>query len=229
MNKFLKLFVLLPLTIITTSCGTSKKMSNDDCISYMNNKYNQSFKIVNDNGMELTNSFLEIYVQDSSKNIAMVVEELKDGTTVFHDNYVAVKFDKQLEDFVQPIATEHLGQCRVLNEVDFTRYQPDDYNDSTTFDEFKRRSDSKIYLQILLPPTYNDEAVDLVLKHLESDFMEYDIVGTCDVYFCNDTNFYNTANNSVDIANNEKHYDQRYQFRTEAVGESVRVVSKRWD
>ena len=232
MSKFLKMLSIVTIILSFTSCSTGvnteidnkEKLSYKDCLNYMDSKYGQSFSLVNDNGVKLTSSFLEVHVQDSLNNVAMAVEELTGNSIVYHDNYIAVKFDKQLEDFIQPIANESFGKCIVLNEVDFTRYQPDDYNSTTTFEEFKMRSDSKIYLQVLLPPTYEEKDLNKALDTFKTSFINNSIVGTCDIYVCTDDELYNTIDSTASIANNEKYCIRKYQLRTEIVNGSINVV-----
>ena len=206
------------------------KLSVDDCLSYMKGKYGCEFTLLDDDKeskVQLTAQYLEIFVESPEQQgeKILVVEELKDGSVLYHDNYVAIKYRQETKKLAEKLANEIFDECRVLYEPDNTRYQPDEFNDTTTFEEFISKKQSKIYISVLLPPEHSDENKEQELKEMEQKCIEHKLVCICDIYYASDEEAYQSVNSDADVMNAGHWYKADGQF---VIDDELSVSSEMW-
>ena len=168
-SKRIGIIVLCFITMMTAMSGCSlKSWGAGDFLSYMNDKYGMYFTFVEDTYYH-SRSEDTIYVECSEypgEEIFVVRESLNGGKEIaYHDNFVAIKYKQQTKELAEKMASNVLGECRVLYEPYDNGSEPDEFDNSTTFEEFISRNPSKIDIYILLPPEHTADEKDL--KKLE--------------------------------------------------------------
>lgn len=180
------------------------KLSVSDCLSYMKEKYGREFTLIDDNGInELTSAVLEIYVQCPEypgKKILVMEERLNNGESlVFHDNFLCVKYHEQTKAAAEQFASEVYGECRVVCEVTGSGVQPDEFDGTTSFEEFCAKRGSHIWFEVLLPTDHSDSDKENELKKLEQKCIDNRFACICDVYYMSDADAYNNIKTHVDL------------------------------
>ena len=206
--RFLGTAALSCVILITgmTGCMRRNRMSTKDCISYMEDKYGIDFTLIDDNGInEVTTSVLEIYVQCSEypgKKILVMEERLNGGKQlVFHDNFLCVKYHEQTKAAAEQFASEVYGECRVVCDVDGSDVQPDEFDGTTSFEEFCAKRGSNIWFEVLLPTDHSDSDSDKEneLKKMEQKCIDNRFACICDVYYMADDDAYNNIRTHTDF------------------------------
>ena len=149
------IIVLCFMTMTTAMSGCSpKSWVAGDFLSYMNDKYGMYFTFVEDTYYH-SRSEDTIYVECSEypgEKIFVGRDSLNGGKEIaYHDNFVAIKYKQQTKELAEKMASDVLGECRVLHDPYDNSFQPDEFDNSTTFEEFISRNPSKIDIYILLP------------------------------------------------------------------------------
>lgn len=210
-----------------SGCMSGNELSVDDCLSYLENKYSSEFTYVQNDRTEITASYLKIFVQNAAYpdgNI-FVEEELTGDGVKFHDNYVAVKYQQETKALLEEISTGLFGECRVIYTANTSLFQPDEYNDSTAFEEFISQKASKIYASVLLPPEHSDENKEQELKQLAQQCIERNLCCTCDLYYVEDAEAYRNINSNADAMNNMQWHRANGQF---TIDNDLTVSSELW-
>ena len=200
------IFSLCFITMMTAMSGCSQKniLSVNDCLSYMKDKYGIEFTLLDDNGInEVTSSVLEIYVQCSEypgKRILVMEERLNNGeSVVFHDNFLIVKYNEQTKATAKQFASEVYGECKVVCEISASSVQPDEFDSTTTFEEFCAVRGSDIWFEVLLPTDHSDSDKENELKKLEQKCIDNRFACICDVYYMSNADAYNNIKTHVDL------------------------------
>ena len=172
-----------------SGCSQKNILSVNDCLSYMKDKYGIEFTLLDDNGInEVTSSVLEIYVQCSEypgKRILVMEERLNNGeSVVFHDNFLFVKYNEQTKATAEQFASEVYGECKVVCEISASGVQPDEFDSTTTFEEFCAVRASDIWFEVLLP---TNQCIDNRFACI------------CDVYYMSNADAYNNIKTHVDL------------------------------
>ena len=209
MKNALKKIAIISLCFITmmtamSGCSQKNKLSVNDCLSYMKDKYGIEFTLLDDNGInEVTSSVLEIYVQCSEypgKRILVMEERLNNGeSVVFHDNFLFVKYNEQTKATAEQFASEVYGECKVVCEISASGVQPDEFDSTTTFEEFCAVRASDIWFEVLLPTNHSDSDKENELKKLEQKCIDNRFACICDVYYMSDADAYNNIKTHVDL------------------------------
>ena len=208
-GKILKRIGILFLGYIIMMTGVSgcmqkNKLSINACLSYMKDKYGTEFTLVEGEEVsQLTASMLEIYVKSADypeEKVLVVEERLDNGNSIlFHDNYVAVRYRQEAKNLAEKMAEDVFGECRVLYKVDDTLVQPDEFDNTTTFEEFISDRASNIYFDVLVPPEHSDNDKESELKKLEQLCIENRFVCICDVWYSTDEEVYWNSNSNVEL------------------------------
>lgn len=225
--KTIGLFILGGVIMTTLSSCTKNKLSVDDCLSYMNEKYNSEFTYIEDDRADQTAKTLKIFVQNESYpdgNI-FVEEELTNDGIRFHDNYIAVKYQQETKELLEEIASGQFGECRVIYTANASLFQPDEYDNSTTFEEFISHKTSKIYASVLLPPEHTDQDKEQEMQQLEQKCIEHHFVLTCDLYYVDDAEAYLNIGSNSDAMNNMQWHKANGQF---VINDDLAVSSELW-
>ena len=158
----------------------------------MKEKYGTDFTLVEKG--ELTSSTLEIYVESpeyKGEKILVMEERLNKGEKlIFHDNFLCVKYHEQTKKMAEKMAEEVYGECKVLCEVNNFNVQPDEFDNTTTFEEFCSKRESRIWVEILLPADHSLSDKENELKQLEQLCLENRFACICDVYYADDADAY---------------------------------------
>ena len=202
------IIVLCFMTMTTAMSGCSpKSWVAGDFLSYMNDKYGMDFTFVEDTYYH-SRSEDTIYVECSEypgEKIFVGRDSLNGGKEIaYHDNFVAIKYKQQTKELAEKMASNVLGECRVLYEPYDNGSQPDEFDNSTTFEEFISRNPSKIDIYILLPPEHTADEKDL--KKLEAEWIKNHFVSYCCMYYITDEEAYR----GIQVHSDERNYGKCY-------------------
>ena len=210
------IIALCIIIMITAMSGCSlKSLAAGDYLSYMKDKYGMDFTLVEDHDTyDLSTSVATIYVECSEypgEEIFVIRESLNGGKEIaYHDNFVAIKYKQQTKELAEKMASNVLGECRVLYEPYDNGSQPDEFDNSTTFEEFISRNPSKIDIYILLPLEHTADEKDL--KKLEAEWIKNHFVSYCCMYYITDEEAYRGIQVPGDVRNYDKCYSDKAQF-----------------
>ena len=198
------IIVLCFMTMTTAMSGCSpKSWVAGDFLSYMNDKYGMDFTFVEDTYYH-SRSEDTIYVECSEypgEKIFVGRDSLNGGKEIaYHDNFVAIKYKQQTKELAEKMASDVLGECRVLHDPYDNSFQPDEFDNSTTFEEFISRND----IYILLPPEHTADEKDL--KKLEEEWIKNHFVSYCCMYYITDEEAYR----GIQVHSDVRNYDQCY-------------------
>lgn len=208
MGRLLKGFFMLPLKFVKAVTGggwvTKNKLSVSACLSYMKNKYGIDFSIFEGEKIHnLTWTILEIYVECADyagKKILVMEERLNNGEKlVFRDNFLAVKYHEKTKAMAEKLASEVYGECKVLCEVMNNNVQPDEFDKTTTFEEFCSTRGSNIWFEVLLPTYHSDAKKEEELKQLEQKCADSRFACICDVYYAVDEKAYESISTHAEL------------------------------
>ena len=230
-KTFRPICLVLCAIIMIGVCGCMNsqkvKMSVDECINYMVEKYGEKFIYVEPYSDYQTNTSLKIIVQ--SENIPdsriLVVSEIVDGKVLYHDNYLRAKYESLTFDLIQDIARTAYGDCRVIYTTSNNYFLPDSFGVSTTFEEYCTNVKSNISAAILLPPSHKDSAKDKEMDDLYNLICENKIICSISVYYTNDLDKYQSIDKIEDIASSSNWYGSNGQL---SVGEEFEIASRSW-
>ena len=208
------IIVLCFMTMTTAMSGCSpKSWVAGDFLSYMNDKYGMDFTFVEDTYYH-SRSEDTIYVECSEypgEKIFVGRDSLNGGKEIaYHDNFVAIKYKQQTKELAEKMASDVLGECRVLHDPYDNSFQPDEFDNSTTFEEFVSRAPSKIDIYILLPPDHTADEKDL--KKLEAEWIKNHFVSYCCMYYITDEEAYRGIQVHSDVRNYDKCYTDMARF-----------------
>ena len=170
-----------------------KSLAVGDFLSYMKDKYGMDFTLVEDHDTyDLSTSMAAIYVECSEypgEEIFVIRESLNGGKEIaYHDNFVAIKYKQQTKELAEKMASNVLGECRVL-------YEP--YDNGSQHDEF-------------VPPEHTADEKDL--KKLEEEWIKNHFVSYCCMYYITDEEAYRGIQVHSDVRNYDKCYTDMARF-----------------
>ena len=208
------IIALCIIIMITAMSGCSlKSLAVGDFLSYMKDKYGMDFTFVEDTYYH-SRSEDTIYVECSEypgEKIFVGRDSLNGGKEIaYHDNFVAIKYKQQTKELAEKMASDVLGECRVLHDPYDNSFQPDEFDNSTTFEEFISRNPSKIDIYILLPPEHTADEKDL--KKLEEEWIKNHFVSYCCMYYITDEEAYRGIQVHSDVRNYDKCYTDMARF-----------------
>lgn len=186
------IIMLIGIIITLSGCGEKKtKLLVDDCINYMETKYDESFTYL-EPGKNQTTRTMTLYVKSDNfpDSRIFVTEELIDGTKYFHDNYVAVKYKNDTIHLFTKLSKDVFGDCRIIYCVDDGMFLSDDFDSNTSFLEYISNAKSRISMTILLPPEHTDLNKEEELNRMYSALCENNFICTFNVYYTNNRHNY---------------------------------------
>lgn len=224
-GKLIKAFLMLSLGCIMAvigmnGCTIKNKLSVSTCLSYMKDKYGVDFSTVDGEEInELTSAVLEIYVKHPDypdQKILVMEERLNDGEKlIFHDNFLAVKYHEQTKALAEKMAAEVYGKCKVICAVMGDRVQPDEFDKTTTFEEFCSKRGSNIWFEVLLPTNHSDLKKDEELKQLEQKCADNRFACICDVYYADNADAYENISTHAELMQYGTWYRTAGKFLTD--------------
>lgn len=144
----LALIVILLLSILS-GCkdGYEQKMVYD----YLEDKYGETFEYSSPWGNSLYGDH-ELFVTCDSldSSIYVVVKDYRETTRTFHDNYVAVMYEEQTEQFMRDCIGEFFSDYHLYYD---TPFEPcaDDLNKQSTFEEYISDQTYVMHISVAVP------------------------------------------------------------------------------
>ncbi len=188
--------LILCVIMMIGACGCMNsrrsKMSVDDCINYMVEKYGENFTYIEPYSDYQSNNSLKIIVQSESMpdSRVLVVSERVNDTILFHDNYIAEKYKEETFNLLQKLSDTVYGDCKVLYTV-HEGFLPDAFNSSTDFATFISSKSSLIAFSVILPPNAESINKEDKIKEFYELLIENRINCSFKVYYINSNNKYN--------------------------------------
>lgn len=213
--------LMLPLllsTVLFTGCYISNNsggtLSIDDSLSYLENKYHDSFSFVEDSRSEVTSKHLKFFVTNSKypNEHILVTSEITSSGVIFNDSYMSVKFNAQTSDYTKSLASGVFGDCKVVAGVQDSRTLPDYYDNSMTFEDYKKKKSSLIYVYIVLPPSHSDNDAERELDAFTKVCASNEFVCIGHIYYASDSDYYYNANSEADLVGHSGKVSKRCSF-----------------
>lgn len=211
-------------------CGCMKKsnLSVDACLNYMKSKYGEEFTYIEPyDESQPTSKTLKIFVESERFPGAkiLVIEENVENNIVWHDNYVAVKYEEDVAELFNAIATDVYGECRILYFVDDFFYLSDSFDNETSFTEYTSKQSSNISVSVLLPPDHDYAQKEQELQLVYQKLCENSMVCTVNVFYVNNQDKYNALESSEDMMLESGWYDAKGQL---IIDDDYSIESEIW-
>lgn len=118
MKRIAALSCVLGFVILALAGCSSGPSSNDLAIQYMEEKYGESFTYASAWGNSLYGNHELLVSCDSLPELVLVeIEDYRSEDRVFRDNYLAVKYADQTQQFIQDSANAVFGYAKVHYHV----------------------------------------------------------------------------------------------------------------
>ncbi len=198
---FAGIFFVLISAVLIGVCGCmNTKYSYEDCIKYLESKYDEKFTYVK----PFKDSTMRLYFQSEShpgKNV-LVDSYVKDGSLECYDNYVAVIFEDETRKAFEDISKKVYGECKTVYDVSDNEVLPEYMGKNTTFSEFVSDSKANLNFDILLKPGYDAADKEAKLKKVYELLKEKNIVCVCEVYYTNNDTAYSEYDTDSEMTSN---------------------------
>lgn len=213
-TKVIYLFFSIVIMMGVYGCMRQPGLSVDDCLEYMKTKYNGDFTYLEPyDNFQPTARALKIYVQSDQypdSKILVVEERDYDENILFHDNFVAIKYEQDTGELLTNIATQVYGECRVMYSVHRHGQEgvlPDYFNNSTTFADYIADRKSTITFSVLLPPEHSIQDKDREINDFYEECCENKIICIMAVYYVNDLDMYQSMDSEPVMMQSGEWYD----------------------
>ena len=207
-----KLIIIFTLSLILLcGCSDKQKLSVDACLRYMEDKYGMKFAFVEPyDNFQPTASSLQIYARtDAYPSKVLVVEERVDDEFLFHDNFVAIKYEQEVQAILNGIADEVFDECRVIYDANgYDGFLPDRFGADTTLDEYITERKSNISVTILVPPEHGTYNKDSEIMAVYDKCCRSGLICAIEVYYANDRSLYETINTTPEMLLSGDWYDE---------------------
>lgn len=144
----LALIVILMLSILS---GCKNGYEQQMVYDYLEDKYGETFEYSSPWGNSLYGDH-ELFVTCDSldSSIYVVVKDYRETTRTFHDNYVAVMYEQQTEQFMRNCIGEFFSDFHLYYD---TPFEPcaDDLNKQSTFEEYISDQTYVIHISVAVP------------------------------------------------------------------------------
>lgn len=144
----LALIVILLLSILS---GCKNGYEQQMVYDYLEDKYGETFEYSSPWGNSLYGDH-ELFVTCDSLDspIYVVVKDYRETTRTFHDNYVAVMYEEQTEQFMRDCIGEFFSDFHLYYD---TPFEPcaDDLNKQSTFEEYISDQTYVMHISVAVP------------------------------------------------------------------------------
>lgn len=144
----LALIVILLLSILS---GCKNGYEQQMVYDYLEDKYGETFEYSSPWGNSLYGDH-ELFVTCDSldSSIYVVVKDYRETTRTFHDNYVAVMYEEQTEQFMRDCIGEFFSDFHLYYD---TPFEPcaDDLNKQSTFEEYISDQTYVMHISVAVP------------------------------------------------------------------------------
>lgn len=159
----LALIVILLLSILS---GCKNGYEQQMVYDYLEDKYGETFEYSSPWGNSLYGDH-ELFVTCDSldSSIYVLVKDYRETTRTFHDNYVAVMYEEQTEQFMRACIGEFFSDFHLYYD---TPFEPcaDDLNKQSTFEEYISDQTYVMHISVAVPVD-NIENREQILKMAE--------------------------------------------------------------
>lgn len=192
MSTFIRAVTAILITIMimigATGCMQNKnnKVDKNAMISYMEKKYNDEFTYVDSFGGSYDGTSYQILV--SSKNLPnnriTVGYYFVDGREYYTDNYMQYKYLEQTRNHLVSLFKDAIGfDVLVAYGVSSTGIK-NNFDDSTSFEEFIKSSDNRLLFNIVVSPECDViNTKEKIASDLKKAIEENLITCVTDIYF----------------------------------------------
>lgn len=210
-------------------CMNSRKVkiSVDDCINYMVEKYGENFTYIEPYSDYQTNDSLKIIVQSDSipSSRIIVVAQVSEDKLYINDNYIAVKYEDSTNAVLSEIAKQVYGDSRVIYSVDDQFYLSNELDSSASFEEYLSFRGNHIKSNILISPLHDDKNKEKEIELLCDILKEKKIVCTINLYYCTEQEKYNSLSSYSEMKLSDSWYNVNGQL---IINEKFEVDSLIW-
>lgn len=127
------------------------------------------------------------------------------GEFIYADNYMAYYLQDDVETFMQQMAEEYFGECKVYEHIPYGKIASSDFSTDATVEDYLKSKPSCTFTIYISPKHITLEEAKEKFKLFESEFeaRQYDKVGA-GVYIIPDAESYEKTTDSL---NDLKNYD----------------------
>ncbi len=190
----------------------------DKMLSYINSKYaDDNFEYVSVTGGHLGSNTTKIIVNSEKfpgKEIRVICSEV-DGSEVYSDTYLNVKFEEKTNTYIRDILVRLYGDNIYLKYVPDDTASMEDGSSSTTFEEYIADSNTYIYFSAAVVGKADNEEAELT--KIKGAFEDAIVSGH--IYFFD-------TNESLETSANNLIETKAYTKRLYIVKENVNEYSK---
>ena len=178
----LSVIMIAAIMITITGCSNPFKPSgegvNEMALEYLEEKYGEKFEYAAPTGASYTGtrSFLAKCESFGENRVLVEIENFKDEENrVIRDNYLAVKYEDEMSDYLSDLANEQFGECKVWHGNNHTSSA--DLPANASFDEFLKDPNNQLYGWIVVKKSdYNDRSqLTEILETITSECAAEDI------------------------------------------------------
>ncbi len=160
------------------SSKESKKSVNELALEYLEQKYGEKFEYAAPSGASYTGTrtFLATCESFGDRHIVVEIENFRDEEKrVIRDNYLVVKYEDEMSDYLSKLANDQFGECKVWHGNNHTSSANLPANAS--FDEFLKDPSNQLFGEIVVKKSEYKERSQLaeILETITSECGAEDI------------------------------------------------------
>lgn len=142
------------------------KLQVERVVEYCEDRYNDNFSVVSTGGDVWSDNFSELILSSENLKGAYVNVRVYSNDDIL-DNYVAVKYKKDVENAVLPVAQSIYGNALVVNIP--VGFGLNHFNEDISFLEYASDDKSCVYIAIATndSPIYKTEKIEELRKELK--------------------------------------------------------------
>lgn len=221
------LFSIMMIGVCGCMNSQKTKMTVDDCINYMAEKYGENFTYIEPYSDYQANNSMKIIVQSDSmpNSRIIVVAQVSEDKLYINDNYIAVKYEDSTNAVLSEIARQVYGDSRVIYSVDDQFYLSNELDSSASLEEYLSFGKNHIKANILISPLHGDEDKEKEIELLCDILKEKKIVCTINLYYCTEQEKYNSLNSYSEMKLSDNWYNINGRL---IINEKCEVDSLTW-
>lgn len=194
MKKIISILCILILVLGVSGCMNRNSNIQNKMISYINEKYDDSFEFLAPYGGGIGAKNKQILVKSNKMPSAQIwVACYEDGE--FSDNYVDYKYEELTREYLK----EYLSQifdCDVKIQYSVSlKGSRNAFDDNTSFEEYIVSDESNITINVVVSEEFNKE--DEIINILKDKVCNDNIIRLADIYFAANQSQYNEFNGSI--------------------------------
>lgn len=221
---------ILPILVLIafTSCSLENQFSPEGVIEYLNSKYDTEFTYLETVGDgELTyRKNVSAYVThlDHEDRQVFVVAELTQDGVKYSDSYIALKYEEDTRKYLNDMVGKVFKDYKLIYTPVSGQTFSDEFNNDTSFDEYRINPRNLLRFDIILPDNYNWDYKNASVSHIETKIINSGTHCTVNVYRAKTKEIYDSINSYSDYYDKTKAFDEKHYFEANKSGKQETVT-----